>query len=134
MNRKNDYIIIFDGVCNFCNASVNFIIKRDTKVVFQFTPMQSDVAQKIIEGHRKSEGDLDTLILIKDGVYFVRSEAALEIAKDLDGFWFLFRIFRILPTSFRDYFYKIFAKHRYKLFGKREVCMIPTLEQKNRFI
>lgn len=96
--------------------------------------MQSDVAQKIIEGHRKSEGDLDTLILIKDGVYFVRSEAALEIAKDLDGFWFLFRIFRILPTSFRDYFYKIFAKHRYKLFGKREVCMIPTLEQKNRFI
>ncbi|MBU0476025.1 MAG: thiol-disulfide oxidoreductase DCC family protein [Bacteroidetes bacterium] len=134
MKNKGNYIIIFDGVCNFCNGAVNFIIKRDIKGVFQFTPMQSDIAQKLIDSYHESKKDLDTIILIKNGVFYIRSEAALEIAKELTGFWFLFRIFKILPVTIRDVFYKVFANNRYKLFGKREVCMIPTLEQRNRFI
>ena len=77
---------------------------------------------------------LDTIILIKKKIVFVRSEAAIEIAKDLRGLWFLVGVFKIIPVSIRDYFYKIFANNRYKIFGKRETCMIPTDEQRNRFI
>lgn len=127
-------IIIFDGICNFCNGSVNFIIQRDPGKKFKFTPMQSDVAKKLIEEHGVPEVGVETFLLIKNGVCFVRTDAALEIAKDLVQPWPIFRIFRVFPRSVRDYFYKLFARNRYKLFGKRDVCMMPTPAFKNRFI
>ena len=126
--------MIFDGVCNFCNGAANFIIKRDPEGLFAFTPMQSDLAHELMEQHQIPKLDIDTFALIKNGRYFVFSDAALEIAKDLTGFWYLFRIFKLLPSSFRDFFYKMFARNRYALFGKQETCMIPSEKVRSRFI
>ena len=130
----NRRIIIFDGVCNFCNGAVNFIIKRDPSGVFVFTPMQSDIARSLIEKYKVPEVGVDTFLLIKDNECHMRTNAALEIAKELSGHCYLFGVLKVLPVSFRDYFYKLFARNRYNLFGKREVCMIPTPDVRARFI
>ena len=131
MSKK---IIIFDGICNFCNGSVNFIIARDPEGKFSFAPMQGESAQALMKQHGIENPDLDTFLLIKDGKLYQRTDAALEITKDLTGYWKYFRIFLILPASLRDIFYRVFAKHRYRLFGKREVCMIPTPEVRQRIL
>jgi len=127
-------IVIFDGICNFCNGAVNFIIKRDSKAAFKFAPMQSETAQELLLQHEvRIVGD-DSFILIKNGRCFVRTNAALEITKDLDGFWFIFRAFKIVPAVVRDYFYWVLARNRYKLFGKRDTCMVPNTEVLDRFL
>jgi len=131
---ENRHVIIFDGICNFCNGAVNFIIKRDAKGLFVFTPMQSEIAAKLIEEYEAPKVGFDTFLLIKNGTCYYRTDAAFEIARDLTGLWFLFRIFKVLPRGFRDYFYRAFARNRYTLFGKKDVCMIPTPELKNRFL
>lgn len=131
---KNKNIIIFDGICNFCNKSVNFIIKRDTKVHFLFTPIQSDVAKEIMHKYDLNSKDIDSIILIKDDRYFTKSDAILEILKDLSGYWFLFRIFKIVPKIMRDYLYNFISKNRYKFFGKKNSCMLPTKDLKKRFL
>ncbi len=130
-NRK---IVIFDGVCNLCNVGVNFIIKRDPNGVFLFAPMQSDISLKLIEKYHKSGFDFNTFLLIKNGVCYERTDAILEIVKDLTGYWSIFRIFRLVPKSIRDYFYNVIAKSRYKIFGKRDQCMVPTQDIRSRFI
>ncbi len=127
-------IIIFDGICNFCNGSVNFIINRDIYSVFTFTPMQSDTAKSLMCEYEISELGNDTFILIKNDVIYVRTNAALEITKDLPGHWYLFRVFEILPVSIRDLFYNLLVKNRYILFDKKDVCMVPSESVKNRFI
>ncbi len=131
---KDHHIIIFDGVCNFCNGAVNFIIERDSRDAFKFAPMQSEIAQQLILKHQTHEAGHDTFILIKNGNCFVRTNAALEITKDLDGFWFILRVFKIVPSVIRDFFYKTFARNRYTLFGKRAMCMVPTKEVRDRFL
>ena len=130
----NQQIIIFDGICNFCNGSVNFIIKRDHQNVFVFTPMQSKGAEELLERHQFEDFGFDTFVLIKDDVCYYRTDAALEIIKDLSGYWYLLKIFKLLPRSFRDFFYKFLARHRYQLFGKKPQCMIPTPEVKSKFL
>jgi predicted DCC family thiol-disulfide oxidoreductase YuxK len=130
----NRYVVIFDGVCVFCNGVVNFIIYRDPRSIFAFSPMQSEVAQSLIKKHHASKEILNTLMLIKNGRCYLRTDAILEIAKDISGFWYLFNIFKIIPRSFRDFLYSIFARNRYKLFGKRNSCMVPTENVKKRFI
>ncbi len=132
MDSRN--IVIFDGVCNFCNGSVNFIIKRDPEGVFAFTPMQSDLAKELMEKHQIFNVGIDTFLLIKDGQCFIFSSAALEIAKDLTGFWYLFNILKLIPAPVRDFFYKLFARNRYKLFGRKEHCMVPTTAIRSRFV
>ncbi len=127
-------IIIFDGVCNFCNGAVNFIIKRDSKAVFKFVALQSEAAQQLMLEHLVQEEAVDTFILIKNGQYFVRTNAALEIVKDLDGYWFILRVFKLIPAVVRDFFYDLLAKYRYKLFGKKEHCMVPNKEIRDRFL
>ncbi len=122
------HIVIFDGVCNFCNASVNFIIRHDKKALFSFTPLQSKIGQELITKYNIDSSKTDSLILIKNGKAFLKTDAALELAKALAGFWFLFYAFKIMPRVIRDYFYDLFAAKRYKLFGKKDVCMIPTIE------
>jgi len=131
---SHHYIIIFDGVCNFCNSSVNFIIERDYANKFVFAPMQSPAAQKLIADYQIENVGFDTFILIKEGQCFYRTNAALEITKDLSGFWYFFRVFTLLPRFFRDYFYNVFAKNRYRFFGKMNVCMVPTKALKNKFL
>lgn len=128
------YIVIFDGVCNFCNGAVNFIIKRDPEARFVFTPMQSDLAKELMRKHQINNVGVDTFLLIKNERCFMWSTAALEITKDLSGLWFLFLIFKIVPAKVRDYFYKVFARNRYKLFGRKPECMVPTQKIKSRFI
>ena len=128
------HIIVFDGVCKFCNGAVNFIIRRDPNKMFRFAPMQSEAGQRLIEKYNADMVGVDTFLLIKNGVCFERTDAALEIAKDLSGLWPLCRAFRVLPRSFRDFFYRKLAVNRYQLFGRFDECMVPTPEIRDRFI
>lgn len=125
---------MFDGVCNFCNGAVNFIIKRDPNGIFVFTPMQSDLAKELMTRYEIHNVGVDTFLLIKNGQYFVFSSAALEIAKDLTGLWYMFNIFKLVPAPIRDFLYKLFARNRYALFGRQEHCIVPTNEVRSRFI
>ena len=131
---QHSHVIIFDGVCNFCNGAINFIIKHDPSSVFVFTPMQSDLAKELIKLNNIGNVGIDTFLLIKNGRTFIWTNAAFEIAKDLGGFWFLFNLLKIIPRPIRDYLYRIFARNRYKLFGRTEVCMKPSEDLNSRFI
>lgn len=128
------YIIIFDGVCYLCNAAVHFIINRDANAVFCFTPMQSDLARELADKYCIDNVGVDTFILIKNGKVITQSDAALEIAKDISGFWVLLNIFRIIPEPVRDLIYRFIARNRYTLFGKRDRCMVPTEDVLSRFV
>lgn len=127
-------IILFDGVCNFCNFWVNFIIKRDTRRIFKFASLQSEAGTELAEGFSINEKDIDSVILIQNGKYFVKSEAALRIVKELSIPWKIFFYLKIIPLPIRDFLYDIIAKNRYVIFGKRDSCRIPSDEDKNRFI
>lgn len=127
-------IILFDGVCNFCNGSVNFIIERDRKGYFKFTPLQSETGGKLLAEHGIDKAKTDSVILIEDGKTFMYSTAALKIARNLGGAWSWFYGFIIVPRFLRDFFYKFFAKYRYKLFGKQDACLLPTPEIRERFL
>ena len=130
----NRHIVIFDGVCNFCNGSVNFIIKRDPRAVFAFTPRQHRCGQSLIQEYQVPELAADAILLIKHGRCYLRTDAVLEITKDISGLWFLLRVLKIVPRPLRDYFYNLFARNRYQLFGKRASCMIPAADVRSRFI
>ncbi|MCJ8305262.1 DCC1-like thiol-disulfide oxidoreductase family protein [Shewanella sp.] len=132
METRN--IIIFDGVCNLCNGAVNFIIKRDPKQNFCFTPMQSQAAKDLMSRYSLVNDYGDTFFLIKQGKCYTRTDAALEICKDLSGLWPLLKIFSVLPRSFRNYCYNWLGSRRYSLFGKRDTCMLPTDDLRSRFI
>lgn len=129
-------IILFDGVCNLCNNSVLFVIKRDKKDKFRFAALQSDIGTQLTSERNIDTNKVDSIIVIEPGVaYYARSTAALEIAKELGGIWSIFRPMEyILPESIRDGIYKFIAKNRYKWFGKKESCMIPTPELKAKFL
>lgn len=127
-------IILFDGVCNFCNSSVNFIIDRDTTNYFKFGALQSDEGQALLRKHNQSTDSFDTLILIEGDKLYTRSTAALRIAKKLSGLWPLFYVFIIIPKFFRDPIYNLIAKNRYKVFGKKDTCRLPTPQERAKFL
>ncbi len=130
--KSDNAIVLFDGVCNFCNASINFIIKRDKKGYFKFAPLQSKFAIKLIGD--KTLPIPESVILIENNKTFDRSSAALRIAKKLDGLWPILYVFILIPKPIRDWAYNIIGRNRYKWFGKTEACMIPTPEVRNRFL
>lgn len=132
--EKFTHIIIFDGKCNLCNGAVNFIIKRDKQALFSFTPLQSDISKSLMHKYKIEDLGLDTIVLIKDKKAYIRAEAVFEICKDLDGLYSLLRVFRILPSSFNDFLYRLIAKNRYKVFGKRSECIVPSEEVTFRFL
>ncbi len=134
INLENKSIILFDGVCNLCNNSVQFIIKRDHKHRFLYASLQSDAAQRILLQFQLKSSDLDSIILIENGKVYQKSTAILKIVKHLNSSWKLSYGFIIIPKFIRDFIYTIIAKNRYKWFGKREVCMVPTKELKMRFL
>jgi len=136
MNQNIDLpnIVIFDGICNFCHRAVNFIIQRDPKRQFKFAPVQSDYAQAVMRKHRVNMTGIETFVLIKNGRCFTQTNAALEITKTLSGLWCLFYIFKIVPRPTRDYVYQVFARNRYRLFGRAQSCLLPSKEIKSRFI
>ena len=126
-------ILLFDGVCNFCNDSVNFIIRRDHDEKFKFAPLQSDFGIEM----RKKYGiadDIDSVVLIENDQAFMHSTAALRIAKNLGGLYSLAYALIIVPAFIRDFLYKTFAKYRYRLFGKKDMCMMPTPDIRERFL
>lgn len=126
-------IVLFDGDCNFCDASVQFILNRDTEGNFHFASLQGEAGQDLRKRHRIPE-DVDSVVLVENGVPYIKSDAAIRIAKGLDGKWKLLRLVRFIPKPLRDVGYDLIAKNRYKLFGKKESCKLPTPEERSRFI
>ena len=133
-NFEGKSIIFFDGVCNLCNSSVNFIIKHDKKKQFLFASLQSDAAKEILLQYNSKKINLDSIVLLDNGKLFEKSTAALRISKHLNNGLFLLYIFIIIPTFIRDYLYNYIAKNRYKWYGKKDSCMIPTKDLKSRFL
>ena len=126
-------IVLFDGICNFCNGAVNFIIRHDHAKKFRFAPLQSEFGEQMRAKFGIGD-DVDSIILIEGDQAYLHSTAGLRVAKTLGGIWSLGYAFIIIPTPIRDWFYKLFAKYRYKLFGRKDVCMMPTPDIKERFI
>lgn len=131
---KQNAIILFDGVCNFCNGSVNFIIDRDPSGYFKFAPLQSDIGEKLLRENGIDKTVVDSVVLIEDGAAYTHSTAALRVARKLSGAWRWFYNFRFVPEFIRDFAYKLFAKNRYRMFGKQEACMLPSPEVRARFL
>ncbi len=127
-------IIFFDGVCNLCNSSIQFVIKRDVRENFVFSSLQSRNAQKYLPNDLSSEENLKSIVLKAGDKTFVKSSAVLTIARELPGLWPLLYVFILIPRFIRDWVYDIIAKNRYKWFGKKDQCMIPSPELKRRFI
>ena len=129
-----DRIVLFDGVCDLCNSFVQFIIKHDPAGKFKFAPLRSVEAERVLEGMPIALRALDTVIYVRNGRVFTRSTAALLIITDLGGAWSSIRLLSFIPTFLRDLLYDAIAKHRYRLFGRREECMVPTPEISDRFL
>jgi predicted DCC family thiol-disulfide oxidoreductase YuxK len=134
MNQQNYSIILFDGVCNFCNYWVNFIIDRDKQNIFKFAALQSEKGRELLDKFKLPKEDFDSFILISGDKTFIKSSAAFEIAKHLTGWPNLFSHLKILPRPFTDYIYNLVAKNRYKLFGKKNVCRMPSAAEKSKFL
>lgn len=130
-------VMLYDGVCGFCNKSVQMILDHDRVGTMRFAALQSDYGKAIIERHAELRG-VDSVVFVdsSEGVerVFVRSDAALRIASYLGGVWKIFLAAKILPKPLRDYFYDLFARNRYKLFGKYDACMLPPVEVRSRFL
>lgn len=132
---QNKKIILFDGVCNLCDSSVQFIIKHDKKDAFRFTTLQSELGIEICNYIGIDQTKIDSIVLYNPGVaYYYKSSAVLEIADELGGIYSLVSVFKILPEKLRNYIYDYIAKNRYKWYGKKESCMIPTPELKAKFL
>ncbi len=126
-------LILFDGVCNLCNRSVQFIIKRDPEGYFRFCSLQSERGRQLLSEYGVSS-ETDSIVLIEKGKSYIKSGAALRICKHLSGGWKLLAFFLIIPAFIRDFIYDFVARNRYRWFGKREECMIPSAEIKSRFL
>ena len=132
---KDKKIILFDGVCNFCDNAINWIIKHDKNDKFRFASLQSEVGKRLIAERKMDPEEMDSMVLIEPGVaYYKKSTAALQISKDLSGGYSLLGNFSFLPEGLRDGIYNIIAKNRYKWFGKKDECMIPSPEVKAKFL
>jgi predicted DCC family thiol-disulfide oxidoreductase YuxK len=127
-------VVLFDGVCNLCNGSVRFVIERDPHKHFQFAPLQSETATTLIGGTANPLAMPDSIVLVDDGRFYVRSTAALRIARRLRFPWPLLWVFMAVPRPLRDWVYDVIARHRYGWFGKRDTCMVPTKEIRDRFL
>lgn len=130
----NNSVILFDGVCNLCNTSIDFILKRDKKNRFLVGALQEETGKRLLSKFEINSEYLDSLVLIEDGQIHFRSTAALKIAKNLSGLWPLFYGFIILPQSMRDGIYDWIGRNRYRWFGKKNTCRLPTPEEKSKFL
>ncbi|PQJ74405.1 thiol-disulfide oxidoreductase DCC family protein [Polaribacter gangjinensis] len=132
---KDKKIILTDGVCNLCNGIVLKIIKYDKKNTFLFANLQSETGKELTKYLGIDTKKIDAIILYEPGIsYEIKSSAALKIMEDFGGIWRLSFIIKIFPVGFRDFIYDIIAKNRYKWFGKKESCMMPTPEIKTKFL
>lgn len=126
--------MLFDGVCNLCNASVQWVLKHDRKGVFRFASLQSKTGQELLTAFGFSQENFDTVVLIDGEHVYTRSDAPLEVVRRLGGLWPLLGVFKIIPLAVRNAVYDWIARNRYRWFGKREACMLPRPEWKDRFL
>ncbi len=133
-NVANHKVILFDGVCNLCNGAITFIIDRDASDLFRYAPLQSNIGKELAIKHHIDLKSVDSIILVTEKRAYTKSTAALKIAKHLNGGWPLLSLFLIIPKFIRDWVYDFIARNRYKWFGKKEACMIPTPELKSKFL
>jgi predicted DCC family thiol-disulfide oxidoreductase YuxK len=127
-------VILFDGVCNFCNAMTNFIIRQDKKQKFLFATLQSNSGKKLLEAHKINWKKSDSFVMIENDKAYIKSNAALKLYNKLPWYWKWTQLFWIFPAFLRDAVYNLIANNRYKWFGKKEECMVPTPELKARFL
>jgi len=132
MDKRN--IVFFDGVCNLCNSSVDLIMRKNRKKDIYFSSLQSGFAKEFLAADNIGQGDLDTIIYYTGGKFYFRSTAVLKITKKLSGGYKLLQVFLIVPRFIRDGVYRWVAKNRYRFFGKRDTCRLPTAEEKALFI
>jgi predicted DCC family thiol-disulfide oxidoreductase YuxK len=125
-------VIFFDGYCGLCNSFIDFMIKVDSKAIFKFSPLQSEYAKKHLS--KSDIEDLKSVVVLIDGQSYRQAPAVIKALTQLGGLWSLLAIFNIFPDFLLNFFYNLVAKNRYKFFGKRETCRLPTSEEKLRFI
>ena len=127
-------IVLFDGVCNLCVGSVQFIIRHDRERVFRFASLQSEVGRALSHQHDIAAEKLETMVLVVDDAAYTRSEAAIRIACEFGGLWTLTRVVRLIPTPLRDAVYDWVARHRYRWFGSTTECWVPTTDLQALFL
>ncbi|PIQ26386.1 hypothetical protein COW36_14615 [bacterium (Candidatus Blackallbacteria) CG17_big_fil_post_rev_8_21_14_2_50_48_46] len=130
---ETTFTVLFDGVCNLCNASVQFIIDRDPKAKFHFASLQSEVGQELLKAHKLPTEGFSSLVLLENDLVYIRSTGALRIARQLQYLRWM-GLFLVIPAFIRDSVYDFIARNRYRWFGKQESCRIPTPELKSRFL
>ena len=134
MQKIGEHVLLFDGVCILCNSLVQFIIKRDPEAKLKFASLQSDYGQLRLKEFNLPLHDFDSLVFISGNKFYTKSTAVLEALKQLGCIYKLLYVFRIIPKPLRDIMYTFVAKIRYKLFGKTDACLVPTVETKRHFI
>ncbi|WP_432410610.1 thiol-disulfide oxidoreductase DCC family protein [Rasiella sp. SM2506] len=134
MSTSQHKIILFDGVCNLCDSSVTFVIQRDKKDLFRFAALQEEPGKTLLEKYKIDTSQTDSIILLDGDKAYTKSTAALKIAKHLGGAYPFLYGFMLIPNFIRNWVYDYVAKHRYKWYGKKESCMIPTLELRSKFL
>ena len=134
MSQLPSKLILFDGVCNFCDASINFVIDRDPSGKFKYASLQSDAGQEVLNKFGLPTSDFDSFVYVEEEKYYTKSSAALKVAQQLGGGWGAMGIFFIVPKFIRDSVYSLIARNRYKWFGKKDECMLPSPEVRARFL
>lgn len=134
MNTAQYPVLLFDGVCNLCNSSVQFILNHDKEEAFRFASLQSEEAQEVLGQFEDKPNDLSSVVLLENGTLYTRSTAALRVTRRLSGAWPLLYAFIIVPRPIRDTVYDWIARNRYRWFGKKDQCMIPSPDLKSRFL
>jgi predicted DCC family thiol-disulfide oxidoreductase YuxK len=134
MTELSKNLLLFDGVCNLCNSLVLFIIKRDRAGKFKFASLQSEIGQQWLMRVGLAKNEFESFVLIREDKYYLKSTAALKMFRELGGIWKVLYVFIILPGPIRDFFYDLIARSRYRIFGKRDICMMPTPELEERFL
>ena len=134
MKDTSHPIVLFDGVCNLCSGSVQFLLKRDPEGRFRFASLQSDAGRSLMIEHRLDPDALSSVVVVEEGRAWQESSAALRIARHLPGAWKLLRVFAVVPRPIRDAVYRWIARNRYRWFGKTEACWLPTPELRARFL
>ncbi len=127
-------IVLYDGVCGFCNQSVQLILRNDREGRFRFAALQSEVGQALLRRHGLPTDDFDTFVLVEEGRAYLRSTGALRVARRMDGAWKLLSALTVVPGPVRDFFYALFARNRYRIFGRLDACMLPPPEVRSRFL
>lgn len=127
-------VILFDGVCNLCCEWTRFLIWKDKKMLFKFASIQSEAGERLLNSAGLNNKELKTIIYLKNNQVYLASAAVLEILNDLGGIWKMSNLFQLIPKAVRDRIYLFIAERRYRIFGKRSSCLLPTTENQKRFL